>query len=261
MQIIHSHLEKRPRRENPPGTGAGQKKHHRHIPKWPRAGCVYGTRRNIAFRVLDSQYLGLAQRRKRLFVIASARPDFDPAQILFEFENLRGHSAASRRHEPPAAAPVVSGAAGPKPVVFNRQSSAGYSTEDIAGTCTASDYKDARDLAVFPATCIARNTIGRTPEQGGHHQGLSPELCYTLDTSHSPHAVIDHYAVRRIMPVEYERLQGFPDNYTRIPWKGKPSHDCPDAPRYKALGNAMPVPVIRWLGQRLSDYLAQSPTI
>lgn len=53
--------------------------------------------------------------------------------------------------------------------------------------------------------------------------------------------------VRRLTPVECERLQGFPDDYTQIPWKGKPPTDCPDGPRYKALGNSMAVPVMRWI--------------
>ena len=56
-------------------------------------------------------------------------------------------------------------------------------------------------------------------------------------------------AVRRLTPVECERLQGFPDNYTRIAWKGKAPEDCPDGPRYKALGNSMAVPVMRWIGE------------
>jgi len=57
---------------------------------------------------------------------------------------------------------------------------------------------------------------------------------------------------RILTPVECERLQGFPDNYTQIPWRGKPAANCPDTPRYKAIGNAWPVPVIHWLGQRLA---------
>jgi DNA-cytosine methyltransferase len=56
-------------------------------------------------------------------------------------------------------------------------------------------------------------------------------------------------AVRRLTPVECERLQGFPDNYTQIAWKGKAPEDCPDGPRYKALGNSMAVPVMRWIGE------------
>ena len=58
-------------------------------------------------------------------------------------------------------------------------------------------------------------------------------------------------AVRRLTVTECERLQGFPDYYTLIPWRGKPAADCPDGPRYKALGNSMPVPVMRWIGERI----------
>ena len=61
-------------------------------------------------------------------------------------------------------------------------------------------------------------------------------------------------AVRRLTPVECERLQGFPDNWSRIPWKGKPAEDCPDGPRYKACGNSMAVPVMRWIGQQIKSY-------
>ena len=61
------------------------------------------------------------------------------------------------------------------------------------------------------------------------------------------------WVVRRLMPIECERLQGFPDNWTRIPWKGKPEEECPDTPRYKALGNSMAVPVMRWIGQRIAS--------
>ena len=57
--------------------------------------------------------------------------------------------------------------------------------------------------------------------------------------------------VRRLLPVECERLMGFPDNHTRIVWKGKPEEDCPDAPRYKACGNSMAVNCMMWLGERI----------
>ena len=59
------------------------------------------------------------------------------------------------------------------------------------------------------------------------------------------------YRVRRLTPVECERLQGFPDDYTRIPWRGKPAEDCPDGPRYRALGNSMACNVMRWIGRRI----------
>ena len=66
--------------------------------------------------------------------------------------------------------------------------------------------------------------------------------------------VHENSVIRRLTPVECERLQGFPDNYTQIPWKGKVKEDCPDSHRYKALGNAMAVPVIQFLGRNIVDY-------
>ena len=71
--------------------------------------------------------------------------------------------------------------------------------------------------------------------------------------TNGPMAVAQSSAVRRLTPVECERLQGFPDNYTRIPWRGKAPEDCPDGPRYKALGNSMAVNVVRWIGQRIQQ--------
>ena len=61
-------------------------------------------------------------------------------------------------------------------------------------------------------------------------------------------------AVRRLTPRECERLQGFSDNFTRIPYRGKPASQCPDGPRYKALGNSMAVPVMRWIGEQIQRY-------
>jgi len=66
--------------------------------------------------------------------------------------------------------------------------------------------------------------------------------------------------VRRLTPVERERLQGFPDNHTRIPWRGKAPEDCPDGPRYKAIGNSKAVPVIQFVGARvLMELLRNEP--
>lgn len=58
-------------------------------------------------------------------------------------------------------------------------------------------------------------------------------------------------AVRRLLPVECERLQGMPDNWTKVPWRGKPASECADGPRYKAIGNSMAVPCMRWIGRRI----------
>lgn len=66
------------------------------------------------------------------------------------------------------------------------------------------------------------------------------------------------HAVRRLTPTECERLQGFPDGHTLIPWRGKDAEACPDGPRYKALGNSMAVPVMAWIGQRIHSANAES---
>jgi DNA (cytosine-5)-methyltransferase 1 len=64
--------------------------------------------------------------------------------------------------------------------------------------------------------------------------------------------------VRRLLPIECERLQGFPDDYTLIPWRKKAAGDCPDGPRYKALGNSMAVNVVTWIGERIQAVDAQT---
>lgn len=64
--------------------------------------------------------------------------------------------------------------------------------------------------------------------------------------------VISEHGMRRWTPRERERLMGLPDDYTRIPWRGRPAEGCPDTPRVAAVGNSMPVPVLRWLGERIA---------
>ncbi len=63
--------------------------------------------------------------------------------------------------------------------------------------------------------------------------------------------ILSSKRIRRLTPLECERLQGFPDDFTKIEWRGKPKEDCPDGHRYKALGNSMAIPVVEWLGKRI----------
>ena len=74
----------------------------------------------------------------------------------------------------------------------------------------------------------------------------------TLTSDEKAPGVLREGAVRRLTPTECERLQGFPDNHTLIPWRGKAVEDCPDGPRYKAIGNSKAVPVIQWVGLRVA---------
>jgi DNA (cytosine-5)-methyltransferase 1 len=93
--------------------------------------------------------------------------------------------------------------------------------------------------------------------EGGATAELGDDCGHALRASQGggdkPH-VLTGMAVRRLTPRECERLQGFPDDYTRIPWRGKA--DTPDGPRYKALGNSMAVPVMRWIGERIAAVAA-----
>ena len=102
--------------------------------------------------------------------------------------------------------------------------------------------------AVAQPIALAENTIGRKPENGGNGDGFTEGgPMYTLNAT-GVHGVSTKLAVRRLTPIECERLQGFPDYYTDIKPKGKPT---PDGPRYKALGNSWAVPVARWIGERI----------
>jgi site-specific DNA-cytosine methylase len=77
--------------------------------------------------------------------------------------------------------------------------------------------------------------------------------CHTLARDNAAHAaMVQTMSVRRLTPTECERLQGFPDGWTQIPWKGKPDSECPDGPRYRALGNSMACNVMRWIGTRIA---------
>jgi site-specific DNA-cytosine methylase len=76
--------------------------------------------------------------------------------------------------------------------------------------------------------------------------------------ANAPTMFIPPMQVRRLTPRECERLQGFPDDYTAIPWRNKPANECPDGPRYKALGNSWAVPVVRWIGSRIADEILLS---
>lgn len=242
--------------------------------KWTNAGCVSGPKRVVAWRVLDAQYFGVAQRRRRVFVIASADPNFDPTAILFESDSVRRDTPPSRETGSQVAALTANGVgtcgeaqAGHLIAAFDRQSSGEYGNAPVASTMAARDYKSASDLVVFSSNGHASFSEGvgtLRAKPGADHEtvavafnwaaagntssdlGMNAEYTGTLQASTHP-AVCDNMQVRRLMPVECERLQGFPDGHTDIP-------GAKDGPRYKALGNSMAVPVMGWIGQRIKMY-------
>lgn len=77
--------------------------------------------------------------------------------------------------------------------------------------------------------------------------------CRVLAERHPGVVAMAKSGVRRLTPRECERLQGFPDDYTAIPWRGRPAEECPDGPRYKAIGNSMATTVVRWIGERIEQ--------
>lgn len=173
--------------------------------RWTDAGCVFGPKRAIAWRVLDAQYFGLAQRRIRVFVVASSREGFNPSKVLFEWSGVRRDSAPDRNQERQSA---TTGTGAPD--------NCWWDGGQVSQTLDAVLYK----------------------KQAMPEKNRFP-------------AVIDGGKLRFITPTEAERLQGFLDGYTNIPWRKKP--ESPDGPRYKALGNSWAVPVVRWIGERINN--------
>ncbi|WP_440857061.1 DNA cytosine methyltransferase [Pseudomonas syringae] len=425
--------------------------------RWQDAGCVYGPKRTIAWRILDAQYFGLAQRRRRVFLVASARADFDPTAVLFEREGVRRDTAPRRgegqdvtgtapfgpalqcgcghvfseelghygcpncegdegpavsmfggipafgghglsgsversatitakdtrmdmesetfliapslraqsqsSHRTDSEAFVVSGA----PEVIGALTSHAFSggaggrpdgaacghflavagtlqaNGNAAGSATsqdaeqgllvvqtgkafiADDYKEgtflesetsrpittsgdrsrAAPIVVTAFSCKDHGAdaghVAPTLRAMGHgsshaNAGGQVAVCITGEVTHTLKAdgfdgsedgtgrgqpivadvsptlragnmrnnsnpvtesdmLVGGSSVRRLTPRECERLQGFPDDYTRIPWRGRVLGLCPDGPRYKAIGNSKAVPVVRWIGMRIQQQL------
>ncbi|MBK0080104.1 Dam family site-specific DNA-(adenine-N6)-methyltransferase [Kosakonia sp. S58] len=357
------------------------KKAGHHIAAWPQRGCVYGPQRALAWVVRDAQYFGVAQRRKRVFVVASARTGFDPAEVLFEFDGVRRDSAPRRESQPEIAGNVGEcfkvgshwdNPANPHPTLNQSNNIGGIGTSNqeifsqrgsglvsnsyadlsrtllgkendstaedletyvVHGTqdpdvnrelahtlgrnngqenaCIAFSYKDHGADASFdlsptmragnhdtshansgqppaiayafkagqgskaggigyaeeqaptltsassgtnlaPAICIQHASIGRHDSAGPQGKGFQEDVAFTQDSRSSADVVQFGMQVRRLTPVECERLQGFPDDHTLIAWRGKGASECPDGPRYKAIGNSMAVPVMRWIGERIA---------
>ncbi|ENZ2346691.1 Dam family site-specific DNA-(adenine-N6)-methyltransferase [Salmonella enterica] len=322
--------------------------------KWPNAGCVYGPSRIVSWRVLDAQFFGVAQRRRRVFVVASARKEFDPAEVLFEFDSMRRDTPPRREPQTTVTTDTGSGVEGgshwdnpanPHPTLnqSNNIGGIGASNQEVfsqrGAMLVSGNYSDisrtllakendstAEDLDTYILAYGGGNTGGNIDVatactahgvrmdfdtetfavHGTQDPDTNHELAHTLGRNHGQENAIitEPYTmairgreegstvevrndgtanalltpngdragmgvgavgwgmqVRRLTPVECERLQGFPDNHTLISWRGKDAADCPDGQRYKAIGNSMAVPVMRWIGERIAEALPiQEPT-
>lgn len=231
--------------------------------KWTGAGVVCG-KREIAWRTLDAQYFGLAQRRKRVFVVASAGAG-SISQILFEPKSLQRHIAPSKSTQQNTTA-------------YFEGSFGTYRQSDISGTIrshggtqgqgaeTIICVHGTQDPIVSHTTahCLGTNNgqeniLFDTAERRDGvrvYKGLTPTLTAKMGTGGGNIPCIARKnVIRKLTPKECERLQGFPDDYTKIPYRNKSAEQCPDSPRYKAIGNSMAVPVIRWIGKRLLNII------
>jgi DNA (cytosine-5)-methyltransferase 1 len=217
----------------------------------------------FAYRVHDAQFFGVAQRRRRVFVVGCLG-DWRPATaVLFDRESLSGNPSPSREKgqgitgSAEGIAGTVSskwskGSGGPAGdehynlTVAARMAAFGeYVDDGTSSTIKSRDYKDATDLVAQVYENHATDSRNKPLDQ----------VCTTVTArwgtgGNNTPIVKKEMSVRRMTPVECERLQGFPDNYTDIKPGGRPT---PDGPRYKALGNSMAVPVMRWIGERIKQ--------
>jgi len=298
-----------------------------------------------AYRVLDAQWFGVAQRRRRVFVVGYLGDWQRAAAVLFESESVRRDTPPSRetgqdsakcltaslgmRLDPTSEtfpiAPTLCANDGHKWGSNQCVDEGKAIVERVAETLMATDHKgpghnrdhnfvaqpipydffqitapvnrqsrkpgdpchtlardnDAHATIVQPVYGIdaeqncSEELIGtlRSHQSGGYEGARVAQPVTTFSTpaigcikedhvasaithntgaggeTQNPAFVFQTMQVRRLTPVECERLQGFPDGYTNIPWRKKP--ESPDGPRYKALGNSMAVPVMRWIGERI----------
>ena len=139
-------------------------------------------------------------------------------------------------------------AGGQVAIVFHENQRGEVTINETAGALNSGGGKPGQG---YTAVAIQERATCENPHAGPGGVGVRTDgLAYTLEARSVPQAIMDRiWRVRRIMPVEAERLQGFPDGFTQVPYRGKP---MADGPRYKMLGNSMAVPVIRKIGQRIA---------
>jgi DNA (cytosine-5)-methyltransferase 1 len=213
--------------------------------RWTNAGCVFGPQRTIAWRVVDAQFFGVAQRRRRVFVVASARAGFDPAAVLFEFDGVRRDIAPSREAGEEVTPTIRAGSANGSPGHGQRS---GDSRDElivpVASTGSISHYLNAGGSAGAKWPADIAPTLNA---HFGEKQGLEDQHI----NGGAGLFVLHGTQVRRLTVEECEVLQGFPRGYSKIPWRKKPADDCPDGPRYKSLGNSMCTNVMAFIGSRI----------
>ena len=195
----------------------------------------------FAYRVLDAQFFGVAQRRRRVFVVGYLGDWRRAAAVLFERHSLQGDFAPLREAGKNAAPTISSRPTG----------GGGLGTDfDLDGALVAKCLSASRS-ASGRQDPSAETFVAFAQNQRDEVRVMDAAGALAAKPGAKQQTYIHAAAVRRLTPVECERLQGFPDNYTAIAWRGKVADQCPDGPRYKALGNSMAVPVMAWIGRRI----------
>ena len=198
---------------------------------------MLGDNFSIAYRILNSQFWGVPQSRRRIFLVADFGGLAAP-KILFEQESLFEHIAPSGS------------------VMQKTSIGANKCIGDTSRSGICSD-RQGNSISI-DSYCIAGNKIGRITNWGGNSIGIQPNISYTL-TTRDRHAVctlqkncstIQHtQEIRYLTPLECERLMGFPDNWTAI-------EESTDNARYKALGNSVAIPCVEFVLRGIALFYA-----
>lgn len=245
--------------------------------KWSNSGFCLGQTGAVAWSVKDAQYFGVPQRRRRIFLVAV---DFRKTGRLVEEIASSNHSLADfsdnlnsiqeRDHLPGRVNTSTDNlqlsrqrlAGLPAAILFEPEVQ-GRDSEAISGE-QGQSARSAQDcVGGIDSSSLDSSHIAFNAKRDGHDAGpLAPTLrAAACQDSHANSGAWVGIAgpsfIRRLTPTECHRLQGFPDNYLQIPYKGKPA---PDGPQYKALGNAIAVPCLEWLQRRIDKCLTTLAT-
>lgn len=234
----------------------------------------------FAYRVLDAQYFGVAQRRRRVFVVGCLGDWRRAAAVLFERQSLSGHPAPSREAWKGAPADALRSTDGGSDVnharaghllAFGGNRTSG--PRDVASALSAHGGTGRHDFETETFIPYSLRGEGFDASEDGTGRGtplvpvafhgsqdpdVSGDVTHPVGRNQGLETCVHHaMQVRRLTPRECERLMGFPDDYTLVPLplKGRQTRVrwASDSARYKALGNSWAVPVVRWIGERIAD--------
>ena len=237
--------------------------------KWKNSGCIMGDGWSIAWRILDAQFWGVPQRRRRIALVA----DFaggSAGKILFESKGVSGYSAEGFRSWQRTAGVSEKGTGAAGCVCLNDQGGSRMDvTEDVAAAQGSvigrADKNDPQGSGVnedvsFTLDAADRHAVAYCMTTGTYTQILKEQSPTLMARDYKDPPVVNEAGpecvVRRLTPTECERLQGFPDGWTNIgdyiDSKGKKKHTT-DTARYRALGNSIALPPWRWVLKRLCN--------